>query len=540
MTSSVFTLEDGETYRLQVKVTSIPQNGDLYSADLVFEQETSDSQGLLRTVGWYPSVTAVTEVATNGADLGFLLRAPEIIAPEVRRTWSFSAAQLTGSNGVKIDLQDLTAGSVLATTTVSVHDSSFSRLERDAIASAAATNQLDSRAILGPGTTGKVSSSVLRVAIDLHSASAPILSLATSDAAFSPNGDEIKDMTLLLGTVDDVTLEDWSLQIFDSDQEVVQTYSSGDYTLDDLSAGIWWTALDGETALPDGEYLAKLTASDATSLTASTSVPLIVDTDQPRVAPLSVVPQRHSAVVGEFRPAALIDDVDPSPAVGMEILDNQTLDTVVIPPASVNRDGGWVWGEEVEVIPGHTYSIRFSLEDWAGNTALSSSFGPVAAVDPQASASPLETAQAGGCQDDPGEDLRGCAASVASCPQLRSALRKYNLTGPHTAAQLASYIGSRWLISGCKEAVLLNPSWLGIRRRMLLHFSTPARSRSVDRVVRLRRRLRATRCPFPIYCSSKCPVLGKTLIHFCRQGKSCPRSRCARMPTCGVACVHVT
>lgn len=167
VTSPALTLTPNALYKVQVKVTMFPQNGELFSADLVLEQASSDGDGLDRTVSWFPSVTAATTLATDGTDLGYLFNSPDLSALEVSRTFAYSARRLSGTGSLAVDLRDTNgSGLSFASGAFSAPDFAFEGVDVGSVPPAG--HDVDSRSIAAAGSSGRVSASILRVAVDLQ------------------------------------------------------------------------------------------------------------------------------------------------------------------------------------------------------------------------------------------------------------------------------------------------------------------------------------------------------------------------------------
>jgi hypothetical protein len=362
-----FTLVDGRTYHVEVQVTITGQIGDLYSAELVLTQSTSSTDGLLRTVGWYPSVTAGADLATDDTNLNFPMRAPALTAPEVRGTWIYTAKRVTGSGtqAVGVDL-DVEGAPIIESTSIAVSTPTLK--QRDNIPSIAANSKTDSRTNLIAGATGRLSVSTLRAAIDLHSASAPIISLSVSDNAFSPNTDGTLDFVAIQSDVDDVTLAEWTLQVTNTDDEVVWSATG-----EESEAYAEWDGLDSDgLVLADGDYYVQLAAVDLyNNSSASTEFELAVDTNPPILNGLipadgsgtmfTTGAQRLKAIVADA--VSGVDSASLSFTLHSELGD-ETLSAVAT--------GMLMTASPAAFVSGVSYSLEATAADHAGNVAVAS------------------------------------------------------------------------------------------------------------------------------------------------------------------------
>lgn len=262
ITVGPITLTDQNRYHLVASAAGffgqLTPRWELYSADLIFEQSTTDTHGISKTVGWYPGISDPSDITTNAQSLGFLFRSPSITADEQVATWESGITRLTGSNELGVDL--VAAGGSIASAAAVQREGepNIAISVHSPVNLPAAATALDSRTIVGTGSSGRVRSSILRIAMILPDLVPPTaLAFEAYPNPFSPDSAAPRDEAVIGATL----LESlpWTVTIRESNNSLVRSIT-GSGT--DVSAT--WDGTDSLGArMPDGAYMIGLEATDA-------------------------------------------------------------------------------------------------------------------------------------------------------------------------------------------------------------------------------------------------------------------------------------
>lgn len=373
--TGALTLVGGRTYELNVAVLSAGQTFDLLNADLLFEQTTSDENGIPKTVGYFAGVSAPTSWTSSGTDLNSLLNAPRGKATSLAARWFATARFEQGapSGSLRLDLRDRTAGTtLLQSETTSSGGYRLLEAASPATTLPAAGDDLDSRGISGAAESGRVSGSLLRVDYELIDVAGPAASLLENPAYFSPNGDGVQDTTTLTASMSDPSPPiTWTIAIKNGAGDVVRSFSG-----QGTQAQVTWDGKNTAGAVVvDGTYIAELTAADSFGNQTVRQRQLHVDTQAPAISDYQVSPNPFSPNGDGDRDtttfsATLGDDVATS--VGWTLSIKNSSGTTVrsfsaetsVGTTSRTWDGKNSSGSTVA---DGEYTGTLSVSDWAGN-----------------------------------------------------------------------------------------------------------------------------------------------------------------------------
>ena len=167
-------MEDGETYRVQVR-TNISGLcfaviiAELLSADLIFEQSTDNPHGIGATVALYPSVSSSVDISSDDTNLDFLIENPDNSVLLATASYTASIRRTDGSAGAGLELIDRSDPSSPMAAVAAEDPSSYVYLKGDIPSLPSDPNAvLDARTDLPAGTAGRVSQSVVRIAMLLR------------------------------------------------------------------------------------------------------------------------------------------------------------------------------------------------------------------------------------------------------------------------------------------------------------------------------------------------------------------------------------
>ena len=370
--SSELDLSDRKAYHLQVRVTNALQRGELHSADLVLQQASTDPQGIRRTVGWFPGVTAATNVSPTGGTLGFRSRAPAVLATEGDSTWLQSAK--VGSTGtiVQPDLVSVdSSGTPQSTLSFGLVENltTYSLRKQSAVTPPPPNAPIATQTSVSGDGTGRVAQTVLRLAVALWEEDvSPLLeTFEASATSFSPNDDGTLDSLVLTALVGDVSGAAWEIRIDNAEGETVISWSgsSEDST---QSIEIEWNGhySSGDLA-NDGAYEAVITATDPHGYAATSSLPVVVDTLAPSLKQL--MPAAGGTTwfrsAGQIA-AALVDDS----GSGIDVTTSRFLlertDIEASQSLAAALSEHWMIAP-FDAVPGGTYRLSATVGDAAGN-----------------------------------------------------------------------------------------------------------------------------------------------------------------------------
>jgi hypothetical protein len=297
--SGALTLFDDHVYRVKVKLDTTciaggsassqsadpqPQNsgdpgvpnGDFLGADLVFEQSTTDTRGITRTVGFYPGVTAAVDATSNIQTLNFPFRIPAAKVPNaITAEWTYVAKRTTGTGNVRASLygagtQPLDAVPANQTNT----GSDFMLANPHSVASLSGGTDLSNpdlpynskASIDATGTTGRISATLLRLVLNLRDVAAPVISapsISWTNTAFSPvlAASNPKSKTTLSFTVSDFSSVTYSLSLSGPTPMTVNNLTTTG-TGSTKSASWTWDGRKDGVIVNDGTYTATITPTD--------------------------------------------------------------------------------------------------------------------------------------------------------------------------------------------------------------------------------------------------------------------------------------
>jgi RHS repeat-associated protein len=288
--SGPLTLTGGKTYRLY---DSCPGGGSgtlqILSADLVFEQSTTDALGLYKTVGWYPSVATPTALtATTDTDLDFKFRGPDRNVYATSRSWV--ATIKAGS----AQTPSAWLSNSLATTAASTTDADYIYSEPSTLPTLPSANQtLDTRykvAVAGRSSSvqgSALSFSALRLGLNLRDIDAPSLSsFSASPAIINPQvGGCPTTTSILVNATDPSPPLGYSIAITPTTGgSAVRTLAGSSASGGSIGTG-WNGTNDANAIVDDGSYNATMTVTDSWNNGVTTgSASVIVDRYAPTVS----------------------------------------------------------------------------------------------------------------------------------------------------------------------------------------------------------------------------------------------------------------
>jgi hypothetical protein len=144
------------------------------------------------------------------------------------------------------------------------------------------------------------------------------LSLISSELAFSPNNDGVKDADIL--TIASSSSQKWTLSV--DGQGTIQTGTG--------NASVNWDGKINGAALPDGQYMVRLHADVSSDQTAS----IIIDTKPPTVGNVDISPDSVDPTGNSYKVTATINDVglsgiDPK-SLGVNLIDGAANSNITI------------------------------------------------------------------------------------------------------------------------------------------------------------------------------------------------------------------
>lgn len=290
-TACIPPITQNQSNSTNVPAASPPGTGDIFSADLTFEQSTTEPNGLTKTVAFFPSVTAATDIQ-NVSALNFMLKAPQTVVPNpIAATWSYTAKRTsvpTVGGSIGADPVNRTTGSTLVDAP-DVGDTSSAFVRRFATVATLPSygSDLDTQSYVDntTSTRGRISASMLALALNLRDIDAPtIAGPSITNAKFSPNSTDVAlRTTTVLATLADFSSVSWYVEI--------KTAASG--TLVRTSPTYATTAVswawngnnDAGSPLGDDNYTATIKATDgAGNLRVAPSLAITLDKTPPAIA----------------------------------------------------------------------------------------------------------------------------------------------------------------------------------------------------------------------------------------------------------------
>ncbi|HEX9713437.1 MAG TPA: Ig-like domain-containing protein [Actinomycetota bacterium] len=262
--------------------------GDVLSADLILSQSTTDTKGLVRTVGWYPSITASTTVAQNSQKLGFQFNSPVMTVPNLISSKWMTMVKLSTGTGVGAHLAYASSGNNHTTSPLS-SASSWVALEAPIASLPSTVTTFDSKAALsGTGAAGAISGALIRSSLHLWDIAAPQLvgSLNLTNPEFSPQASPgSKDTTTCSVSLTDYSPVSWTIEIRagSTGTGALQRSQTGS----GLSPSYTWNGTNASGNAPDGAYACILSAADDSGNAIPAPLPyrtIIVDRVPPTIS----------------------------------------------------------------------------------------------------------------------------------------------------------------------------------------------------------------------------------------------------------------
>ncbi len=190
-----------------------------------------------------------------------------------------------------------------------------------------------------------------------------IQNMAVSEGYISPNGDGVKDSTVISATI--TQLSNWTVTIKDSSANVIRTYSG-------LSSSITQT-WDGKNSagavVPDGTYTCQIVVGDAVAPTTGT---IVVDTDSPLAQITTPGPNTVLRDTVQIMGTATDMNLDyyrleygPSGNGPWSFISSASL------PVNSDSLANWVTNDQTNAVPiqNGSYLVRLMVADKAGNSS---------------------------------------------------------------------------------------------------------------------------------------------------------------------------
>jgi hypothetical protein len=202
----------------------------------------------------------------------------------------------------------------------------------------------------------------------------PSVSLTVSEAAFSPNGDSVKETTTFSGSItDDSPPIAWTLAVRNAAGLAVRSWSGTGASSPTNISQVWDGRNSNGLTVIDGSYTATLTATDDWGNVGS-SPPVIVkvDTLPPLLAGVSPV-DGGNAAHSPLKIHAVISDVlsgVSATTIAVSVSDASASPPTAIPLSIESFDGvtGLLQTSEIATQDLHRYSVRFTATDLVGNS----------------------------------------------------------------------------------------------------------------------------------------------------------------------------
>jgi flagellar hook assembly protein FlgD len=201
-----------------------------------------------------------------------------------------------------------------------------------------------------------------------------IYSPTATPAAFSPNGDGVRDTVLLHAGLSSV--DAWTITLSDASGAVVARFSG----IGQVASAVWNGRDATGKRVPDGAYVASFAASDANGTARPAKAVVRIDTVSPQFTGLTASPTVVSPNGDRFADSAALDfGLSETSGVGLTVLDANG--TVVRTVAAVTEAAGsrrLVWdgkvssGGALAAAPDGAYQVVLRATDAAGNHSTAS------------------------------------------------------------------------------------------------------------------------------------------------------------------------
>ena len=260
-----------------------------------------------------------------------------------------------------------------------------------------------------------------------------IYSPTATPAAFSPNGDGVRDTVQLHAGLSSV--DAWTITLSDASGAVVTRFSGTGPT-----ASAVWNGRDATgKRVPDGAYVASFAASDANGTARPAKAAVRIDTVSPQITGLTASPTVISPNGDRFADSAALDfGLSETSGVGLTVLDAKG--AVVRTVAAVTEAAGsrrLVWDGKVSsggalvAAPDGAYQVVLRATDAAGNHSTASVAVTVDDTLGHPRLSPIWISPNGDGVDDAGllmfRTTRGASLSVAVATSGGAVVRRVSL-----------------------------------------------------------------------------------------------------------------
>lgn len=372
--SGPITLSANAEYRLQVR-EGTPTGWEILNADLLLSQATTDPLGLPSVVGWYPATSLATNLAHNDRT-HHMIRPPVNAAELGRLQWIFTAKRTSATGTVQaLPAFTDTGGSApfemsFSSGSVDITSSGYSLQAATIVDPQIGSPWWDTKGMLINGATGRLAGSMFRASLRLRGT---LQGLSASEEAFSPNGDQVKDLTHIVGEIHpDAEDPTWEITIRQGvDPPVHQATGTGNMP------EAYWYGTEGNVpsgvVLADGTYTATLSLPGTSA--AVRQLIITLDTTPPAID--GFFPEDGgNAFVSTPYVGAHVNNFGAEGGseldMGATELTLTDLTSGFATPLTTEFDpeSGWTRAGPVQLVVGHDYSIQLDTSDLAGNRSV--------------------------------------------------------------------------------------------------------------------------------------------------------------------------